>query len=487
MNLPEGSAYRGWLGRPHIRDNLKNPRLAPKPGVFHGLMSPQACHHPAFVRMGAVRPNLLPPERKPLMPPTETITTDTSAIIERHDAYMTLNLPRFPVALVEGQGCRVTDAQGKSYLDLFAGFGAPLLGHCNAELIEAVTEQARKLWHVGNLFHTEPQTRAAQAISRHGFGGRSFFCHGGADSNEAALKLARLYGKAHRGRATGEFGRYKIIACDHAFHGRSFGTMSATANPKVREGFGPLAPGYTHAPYNDLDAIKAATDDETVAILIEPIQGEGGVNVPDPDFFSQLREFCDQRDLLLICDEVWTGCGRTGRYFGYQHWGITPDIMTLGKGVGGGLAVGVMCATPRLAELYNARTQGGVKHATTLGGNCLSMAVTARIFEVLERDNLVAHAATLGDRAMQRLRRLGDTHPVVKDVRGRGLFIGVELDPSAPGAGFANAADVVDRCHQRGLMVNAAQPNVLRIAPALTITADELDEGLSILEEVLTG
>jgi len=420
-------------------------------------------------------------------PPAANSTHD---IIDRHDTFMSINYGRYPVAMVEGDGCTLRDADGKTYLDLFAGFGAPVLGHCHPDLVDAVTEQAKKLWHVGNLFHTEPQTRAAQAISELGFGGRSFFCHSGADANEAALKLARLYGKAHPGPSgnnTGEFGRYKTISCTQSFHGRSFATMGATANPAVRQGFGPHLPGYCRVAYNDLDAIKAALDDETIAIIAEPIQGEGGVNVPDPDYFKKLRSLCDEHDLLLICDEVWTGCGRTGKVFAYQHWGIEPDIMTLGKGVGGGLAVGVMCAQPRVAELYNAKTQGGVKHATTLGGNCLSMAVTARIFDVLQRDNLVEHAETLGSNAMQRLRTFAASCSVVKDVRGRGLFIGIELDASAHDAWFDTAADVVNRCLDQGLLINATQGNVLRIAPPVTITADELDRGLAQLERVIAG
>lgn len=413
--------------------------------------------------------------------------SSTQTIIERHDAFMSINYGRYPIAMTSGQGSMLRDAGGKEYLDLFAGFGAPVLGHCHPDLVEAVTEQAKRLWHVGNLFHTEPQTRAAEAISRLGFGGRSFFCHSGADANEAAIKLARLYGKVNPGTARGEFGRYKIISSAKSFHGRSFGTMGATANPKVREGFGPFLPGYTNVAYNDIAAVEAVLDDETVAIIAEPIQGEGGVNVPENDYFKQLAALCDEHDLLLICDEVWTGCGRTGKYFAYQHWGIEPHIMTLGKGVGGGLAVGVMCATPDVAELYNAKTQGGVKHATTLGGNCLSMAVTARLFEVLERDQLVEHAASLGDAAMQRLRKFAADHPAIKDVRGRGLFIGVELDPDADGAWFDGAGDVVNRAMERGLLINSTQGNVLRLAPPVTISREEMDRGLELLEGVLAG
>jgi acetylornithine/succinyldiaminopimelate/putrescine aminotransferase len=437
--------------------------------------------------------------------PTDTDPTisTSAAIIDRHDRFMSINYGRYPVAMVRGQGCTLTDADGKTYLDLFAGFGAPVLGHCHPDLVTAVTEQANRLWHVGNLFHTEPQTRAAEAISKHGFGGRSFFCHAGADANEAALKLARLYGKANPGQSAGEFGRYKVISCTRSFHGRSFATMGATGNPKVREGFGPLLPGYTNVAYNDLAAVEQALDDETVAVIAEPIQGEGGIHVPDPDYFTQLRGLCDAHDLLLICDEVWTGCGRTGQMFGHQHWfppqanavssagvstsGGGPDIMTLGKGVGGGLAVGVMCARPEVAELYNAKTQGGVKHATTLGGNCLSMAVTAAIFDVIERDGLLAHAQRLGQHATETLRAFAADRTWVRDVRGHGLFLGIELDPSADGSPFASAAEVVQRCMDRGLLINATAGDVLRLAPPITISAAQWDDGLNRLMEVLAG
>ncbi len=404
----------------------------------------------------------------------------TDEIIQRHDAFMSLNYTRYAVALVRGRGCEVWDADGKRYLDLFAGFGAPILGHCHPDLVEAVTEQANKLWHVGNLFHTEPQTLAAEAIARHGFGGRTFFSHSGADANEAAIKLARLYGKAHRGKSSSEYGRYKIISATKSFHGRSFATMGATGNPAVRAGFEPLLPGYCNVAYNDLAAIKAELDADTVAVIVEPVQGEGGINVPDASYFRGLRALCDERDLLLICDEVWTGCGRTGRYFGYQLWDIEPDMMTLGKGVGGGLAVGAMCAKPHVAELYDSKKQGAVKHASTLGGNCIAMSVTAAIFRVLERDGLVQRAATLGEGLIGRLRAAGI--PGVKAVRGKGLFIGLELDES-----HRKAGDVVTACLDRGLILGSAQQNTIRLAPALVVEERQLDEGVSILKDVMAA
>ncbi|MCC7144841.1 MAG: aminotransferase class III-fold pyridoxal phosphate-dependent enzyme [Phycisphaeraceae bacterium] len=414
--------------------------------------------------------------------------TTTQEIIASHEQHMIVNLPRYPIAVVRGQGSLLLDAEGKEYVDLFAGFGAPILGHCHPDLVAAVTEQAKKLWHVGNLLHTEPQTLAAQAITRHGFGGRVFFCHSGADANEAAIKLTRLYGKAHPGKTDpAQGGRYKVISATRSFHGRSFATMGATGQPAVREGFAPLLPGYVNVEYNSLPAIQAELDDLAVAVIVEPIQGEGGVILPDDSYLPALRKLCDQHDLLLIFDEVWTGCGRTGRYFGHQHWPVTPDIMTLGKGVGGGLPVGAMVAGPRAAEYFDYRTANLVKHATTLGNNCLSMAVTAAIFQVIERDNLLQKARDLGTHALGRLQALAAQNPAVKSVRGKGLFLGIELNPDAPNAPFKAAGDVVQKCLDRGLLINAAQKVVLRLAPALTITQKELDRGLDILEAVLRG
>jgi len=410
--------------------------------------------------------------------PSDASTVDP--IIARRDQYMVHAYPRYPIAMVRGQGRTLWDSEGREYLDLFCGFGAGLLGHCHPDLVAAVTRQASELWHVGNLMHTEPQTRLAEAIATHGFGGRSFFCHSGADANEAAIKLARLHGRANPGSAGP---RYKVITALQSFHGRSLATMCATGQVKVREGFDPLPEGFVNVPYNDLQAVEDAIDDLTTAVMVEPIQGEGGIIVPTDDYLPGLRKLCDRHNLLLIVDEVWTGGGRTGRYFAHQHWDVTPDVMTLAKGVGGGLPVGVMCAAPEAAELFDVEKQGGVKHATTLGGNCLSMAVGAAIFEVLERDGLVERAAALGQSVMKRLGELAAKCPAIRDVRGRGMFIGIELN--ADGATFKNAGEVVQRCLEQRVILGAAQQQVVRLAPALTVTEDELERGLTVLEQAL--
>ncbi len=408
--------------------------------------------------------------------------TKTRQILERYERYVIANHVRYPIAIETGAGCRLTDAEGRSYLDLFAGFGAGILGHCHPELVAAGTKQMDKLWHVGNLFHTDPQSLLAEQIAHKGFGGKSFFCHSGADANEAAIKLARLYGKRNPGEATGEWGRYKIISANKSFHGRSFATMGATGAAAVRSGFEPLPPGFANVEYNRVDAIREALDAQTVAIIVEPIQGEGGVNVPDDGYLSALRKLCDERDMLLIFDEVWVGCGRTGRWFGHQHWSASPDVMTLGKAIGCGLAVGVMCAGEKLSPLFDAKQMGATKHATTLGGNCVSMAVAARLFEVLEREGLVERARQLGERIKARLRAFGEESGRIREVRGRGLFLGIELAGDEADLG----SRVVGRCLEERVMINATQGNVLRLAPPLVISDEELDEGLTVLEQVLS-
>jgi acetylornithine/N-succinyldiaminopimelate aminotransferase len=379
--------------------------------------------------------------------------------------------------MVSGSGCHLVDDAGQNYLDLFCGFGAGILGHAHPDLVAAATKQINKLWHVGNLLHTEPQALAAECIGEAGFGGRSYFCHSGSDANEAAFKLARLYGGADR---------YRILATEGSFHGRGFAAMMATGQDKVRAGFDPYVDGFAHVPFNDLEAMAAAIDDKTVAIIVEPIQGEGGVHLPQDDYLPGLRQLCDQHDLLLICDEVWTGCGRTGRWFAYQHWNIEPDILTLGKAVGAGLPVGVMCAGEKAAKVFDVAEYGGVAHATTLGGNCVAMAVTARMFEVLNRDSLIGRAERIGDQTMERLQAFATEHPLVTDVRGKGLMIGIELDLDR--CRFESAHAICTELltvHQ--MLMGSAQQNILRLAPALNIAEDELADGVDRVLQFLAG
>lgn len=410
------------------------------------------------------------------VPSAKANSTDVvDPMIARRARYMTNNVPRFDIAVVEGRGCEFTDSTGKRYLDLLAGFGSGILGHCHPELVAAATEQANKLWHIGVMMDTEPQTRLAEAIAEFGFGGRSYIGLSGSEANEAAFKLARLYGRRDGGD------RYKVIATDRGFHGRGFAAMMATSGEKARKGYHPFLTGFSHVPYDNLPAMEAAIDEQTVAIIVEPIQGEGGVHVPSNDYLAGLRALCDQRDLLLICDEVWTGCGRTGKWFAHQNSGVTPDIMTLGKAVGCGLPVGVMCADERIADLFDTHSYGGVPHTSTLSGSAVSMAVSARMFDVVEREGLVPRAGLLGGRLREAFRGLPGLP--IKEVRGRGLFVGLELDDAYP----RTASELVREGLERGVHLGSAGDRVLRLAPPLIVSEDELDRGLEVIAEMLAA
>ena len=349
-------------------------------------------------------------------------------IVDRASHVLIANYARVPVVMARGEGCRLWDADGREYLDLFAGFGGCILGHCHPALIRAATGQANKLWHVGNTFHTEPQVEFAERLNKTAFRGQAFFCHSGAESNEAACKLARLRGATHSPH------RWKIISFAKSFHGRTLAMISATGNPAVKQGFGPEVPGFTQVEFGNYDALVAAVDNETAAILMEPIQGEGGINEYPPDFVRKVRNLCDERGLTLIFDEVWTGCGRTGKWFGHQHFTtsdgrtIVPDIITLGKAIGGGLPVGAMFARPEIAALL---VPG--KHGCTLGGNPICMSVAKTIFDVIENEQRRSSApAETGTMGIAKLRAAGKIASRIKEVRHRELFLGIELS-SAPG------------------------------------------------------
>ena len=392
----------------------------------------------------------------------------TADILERGKRYLIGNYARLPIVMQRGEGSYVWDTDGKRYLDLFAGFGGCVLGHCHPALVAAVNEQAHRLWHVGNTFYTEPQIDLAERLNRHAFEGRAFFCHSGAESNEAACKLARLRG----GRKSPA--RWKIISLSKSFHGRTLAMVAATGNPAVRAGFGPDVPGFEQVEAGDFDALAAAVTPETAGILMEPIQGEGGVNLYPEGYLQRVRKLCDEREITLIFDEVWTGCGRTGRYFAHQHYRdefgkpISPDVMTLGKAVGGGLPVGVMFARPTIADLL-----APGKHGSTLGGNGLGMAVSRTVFDVIERERLTEHAATLGEHAMARLRNETSIRDKVAAIRGRGLFFGLELN--TPPEKFA------EKAVERGIIVNLTAKTVIRVAPPINIPRDQLDKGLDAL------
>lgn len=387
----------------------------------------------------------------------------SQATIDLFDRYVIPNYRRYPIALVHGEGSYVWDADGRRYLDLFPGWGCNILGYSPPALVKAIQEQAARLIHVPNTWYIEQQGRFAEFLCSRSFG-KAFFCNSGAEANEAAIKLARLHGSAR--------GRFRIITFEHGFHGRTFGALTATAQPRYHEGLGPLMAGFRYAKMNDLEGVRNLVDDETCAVLIEPVQGEGGVRIPEPGFLQGLRDLCDERGLLLMFDEVQTGMGRTGTWFGYQQSGVQPDVLTLAKGLAGGVACGAMICRDEFAG----DLRPGM-HASTFGGNSLAMAAGLATGQTIEREGLLQHVHELAELARTQLTALQQTLPIIQEVRVCGMMIGVELSiPATPAVG---------RCMERGVLINATQNTVVRLLPALNIAASELTEGLNVVSGVL--
>ena len=388
----------------------------------------------------------------------------TPQIIELFGRYVIGNYTRYPVCLVRGEGLQVWDAEGTRYLDFFPGWGCDLLGHCPPRVVEAVRDQVTRLIHVPNTWYTEAQGLLAQALSeRSGFHGQCFFCNSGTEAIEAAIKLARLCGKP---------GRYKIISMINSFHGRTMGAVTATGQPKYHQGIEPLLPGFNYAPFGDLDAVSRLIDEETCAILVEPIQGEGGINLPPDGYLEGLRTLADEHKLLLIFDEVQAGMGRTGRWFAHQHWNAKPDVMTLSKALAGGIACGAMLARREIADKLKPGT-----HAATFGGNPIACRASLATIETIEADGLLARAEQIASRFRERLGGLRDRCPLIQDLRIKGTMIGIELS--------VDGVPIVNQCLKRRLLINCTHGTVIRLLPALTLSDRELDEGCGILEEVL--
>src|SRR6478609_2268193 len=336
-------------------------------------------------------------------------------VIEQFQQYVIANYTRYPVCLVRGENSWVWDAEGNRYLDFFPGWGCGILGHCPPRVVQAVQEQVATLIHVPNTWYTDAQALLGQALSeRSDFNGVAFFCNSGTEANEAAIKLARLNGKPK--------GRYKIVTLTGGFHGRTMGSLTATAQPKYHAGVEPMLPGFNYAPFGDLAAIEKAIDAETCAVMLEPIQGEGGVNIPPAGFLEGLRDLCDRNGLLLMLDEVQSGMGRTGKWYAYQHWAIKPDIVTLAKALAGGVAMGGVIATPEVGEKLKPGT-----HAATFGGNPLAARAALATIETIEHDGLLDRAVRVGERFAARFGALKAKSPHVLDVRVKGAMIGVEL------------------------------------------------------------
>ena len=379
------------------------------------------------------------------------------------EAHVVPNYVRTPVSLVRGEGSWVWDAEGNRYLDLFPGWGCHLLGHGHPAVVEAATAQMRDLIHVPNTWLIERQARWAEMLAQRSFGGQAFFCNSGAEANEAAIKLARLHGGPDR---------YRIVTFTGGFHGRTMGAVSATAQPKYHDGIEPILPGFVYCPFGDLDAVREAVDETTCAILVEPVQGEGGVRLPPDGFLEGLRAIADENQLILIFDEVQTGCGRLGTWFGYQHWGVQPDIMTLAKGVAGGVACGAIVAKEEIAPSL----RPGM-HASTFGGNPLAMSAGVATVQTIEQENLLEHSTAMSQRFAQHFEPLLEELPIVRELRIAGMMIGIDLTvPATP---------IVSKCMERGVLLNATHDTVVRLLPALNITAEQVDEGAAILIEEL--
>jgi predicted acetylornithine/succinylornithine family transaminase len=386
------------------------------------------------------------------------------ATLERYRQFVIGNYTRYPVCLVRGEGSRVWDDEGKCYLDFFPGWGCSLLGHCPPRVVGAVREQVGTLIHVPNTWHTEVQALLAEALSvRTTWKGQAFFCNSGTEANEAAIKLARLNGKP---------GRYKIVTMHNSFHGRTMGALTATGQPKYHQGVEPLLPGFSYVPFGDLDAAAKAIDGETAAILVEPIQGEGGINIPPAGYLKGLRELADRHKLLLMFDEVQTGMGRTGRWYAHQIDGVEPDVVTLAKALAGGVAMGGLLARPEVAEKLRPGT-----HAATFGGNPLACAAALATIATIDAEGLLERAVHIGQRIGAFFESFRSRCPWIKEVRALGCMIGVELTIDGAGA--------VKACMDRGLLINCTHTTVIRLLPAMNLTDSELEEGCAVLEDVL--
>jgi predicted acetylornithine/succinylornithine family transaminase len=388
---------------------------------------------------------------------------NSAETVELFKKYVIPNYNRYPVNLVRGEGSYIWDSEGNRYLDFFPGWGCNLLGHCPPHLVEAVQEQLATLIHVPNTWHTEVQGRWAQLLSERSFGGQAFFCNSGAEANEAAIKLTRLHTPKER---------YKIITFEGGFHGRTLGAVTATAQPKYHEGLGPLVAGFHYAPFGDLEAVERLIDRETCAILVEPVQGEGGIRIPPDGFLEGLRRLCDEHGLLLMFDEVQSGFGRTGQWFAYQNFGVTPDVMTLAKALCGGVAGGALLTTREIAPSL----RPGM-HAATFGGNPIAARAGIAAIEMIESENLLENARQLSEQFRSRLTALQQENDVIREVRVLGLMIGLEL--AVPGA------PVVEACLKRKLLVNCTQGNVIRLLPAMNLTPEQVDEGCDVLAQAL--
>ena len=392
--------------------------------------------------------------------------TISSDWIAKEQKYYAQTVRRQPVVIVRGEGTRVWDADGKEYLDFVAGWAVNNLGHSHPAVTQAIVEQAGTLLQTSNQFYTVPQLQLAEMLIENSCLDQVFFGNSGAEANEGALKLARRYGKLHRD------GAYEVITAFNSFHGRTMATVAATGQPHYQESFTPLLPGFVHVDFDDVEAIMNATTDRTAAVFLEPVQGEGGVNIPADDYLSRVREWCDEKGLLLILDEIQTGMGRLGSLFGYQEYGVEPDVMTLAKGLGYGTPIGAFLSK----EYCMALVPGD--HGSTFGGNALTTAAAYAGTKFLIENDIPGHARAMGEYLQRRLNELKSRYSFVKDVRGKGLLVAMEFESDIAG-------QLLTHANAGGLLLNAVKPNAIRFMPPLNVTAEEIDQAMSLLGDAL--
>jgi acetylornithine aminotransferase len=391
----------------------------------------------------------------------------TAELMAQADQVIAKTYTRFPVVFVKGNGCFLYDTDGRRYTDFVAGIAVCNLGHSHPRICQALANQADMLWHVSNLYYTIPQIELGNWLVEHSFADRVFFCNSGAEANEAAIKLARRYFKERN-----EANRFRIITMEKSFHGRTMATLSATGQDKIKQGFDPVLEGFDFVPYNDVAMLKKQIGPSTCAVMIEPIQGEGGVRCPDSNYFTAVRKICDDAGVLLILDEIQTGMGRTGQLFAYEHFAIEPDIMTLAKALANGLPAGAMLAKDQIAEAF-----GPGAHATTFGGTPIVTSAALEVCKVLKDEQLIDQCRNMGAYFKEKLLGLKNRHQIVTDVRGLGLLLGMKLK--------IEGAPIVSECMQKGFLINCIQDNVLRFVPPLIIKKEDIDAFIECLDEVL--
>jgi predicted acetylornithine/succinylornithine family transaminase len=391
---------------------------------------------------------------------------DSQTLMRLSEQYIAHTYARFPIILVRGQGTRLWDIEGKEYLDFVVGLAVCNLGHCHPKVVKAIQEQAKKLIHVSNFYYIEPQIQLASLLCKHSFADKVFFCNSGAEANEGALKLARKYAKENIDR-----NRYEVITMEQSFHGRTFATLTATAQSKYHKGYDPLMPGFKYIPFDDIEAMRKAIDEKTCAVLLEPIQGEGGVNIPKEGYLKTVREICDEKGVLLIFDEVQVGMGRTGTLFAYEHEGVEPDMLTLAKSLAGGVPIGALLIKEKVAKSFEPGD-----HASTFGGNPLATAAGVAALTALIEEGMLENCQKVGQYFLSQLMALGKRFSFVKEVRGRGLILGMELK--------IDGTEIVKEMMKKGFLINCTMNRVLRFLPPLIITEEEVDRMVQSLEEV---